>query len=822
MAVTDRFAKGWPTRGADAGAAAYVGFGGACQSPASWDAHFSSYSAPAHPHRLDGSALALLADRGEAISMQLFVIDVDGPGHVATPEWLAAERPKIDALLAAHAGAYVYTTRGGYRICYALPRGLRAFRLLDVSRREQWSASYKAWLDYLSDTFRIVGDPSCKDWTRLYRLPRVRRDGVDVVPELELGDPNELGVWDRPFAPVPAPKPAALHGELDPGDGSPAVIAAARARLKLHGPAISGSGGDGHTRAAWGILINDFALDEELARGLLLEWNETCEPPWDEAELFWGPARSENQKWNGEYGKARRAVEFAEGLTARASDASATLPTIVVRRTEITRVVDEAEQALAELGTVYVRNRALVRVVRDAGSADWIRRPEGMPVVTAISKATLRELLGRAARWVAESEDDEGNVVEHEVMVPAWVVETLLERGEWRQLPPLEGVIESPVLRADGTVLTERGYDRGTRLIYAPVATYPAIPSEPSHAEARAAVAALLDPFRDFPWVAPHDRALFAAYVLTLVARPAIDGPVPAFVFDAPTPGTGKTLLAELGTVIATGRKLARMSQTDSDEETRKRITSLVLECPPVVLIDNVVGAIGSPALDAALTADEWQDRGLGRNVTVRASIRFVWTISGNNVSTRGDLARRVEVCRLDARVEHPEYRTGFHHPNLPDHVAAHRPALLAAALTVLRGYFAAGRPPHGKTPKASYESWDRIVRGACMWALDVDPCAGEARIHEQSDDGRDDARRVLHAWRETFKERPATVGEAMMLRPGNDLRNALVAFAGKEDPRLVGYAVRRLRDRIVDGTKLEDAGLDPATKVRTWRVISV
>ena len=48
--------------------------------------------------------------------------------------------------------------------------------------------------------------------------------------------------------------------------------------------------------------------------------NESCQPPWDEDELFApfsGPARAENQTWNGEYGAARHAVEFAEELRAK-------------------------------------------------------------------------------------------------------------------------------------------------------------------------------------------------------------------------------------------------------------------------------------------------------------------------------------------------------------------------------------------------------------------------------------------------------------------------------------------------------------------------
>ena len=167
--------------------------------------------------------------------------------------------------------------------------------------------------DQIERDYGIVGDRTCSDWTRLYRLPRVVRDGVAVAPELEIGDPARLGPWRRPFAPAPTTIPAASRGDVDFGAASPKVIAAARARLARHGPAIQGQGGDAHTRAAWGILTHNFALDDTAARALLLAWNATCRPPWTEAELFGGPARAD-QSWNGEYGEARDAVLVGETL----------------------------------------------------------------------------------------------------------------------------------------------------------------------------------------------------------------------------------------------------------------------------------------------------------------------------------------------------------------------------------------------------------------------------------------------------------------------------------------------------------------------------
>jgi len=60
------------------------------------------------------------------------------------------------------------------------------------------------------------------------------------------------------------------------------------------------------------------------------------------------------------------------------------------------------------------------------------------------------------------------------------------------------------------------------------------------------------------------------ALVLSPIARAAIPGNVPMFGIQAPTPGSGKGLLADAAAMIPTGRRAPLMAPTDEDEETRK------------------------------------------------------------------------------------------------------------------------------------------------------------------------------------------------------------------------------------------------------------
>ncbi len=398
---------------------------------------------------------------------------------------------------------------------------------------------------------------------------------------------------------------------------------------------------------------------------------------------------------------------------------------------ELHEIVSAAERALAarsDLG-VYSRGNCLVRVVRDdARRLEWLSRSAGAPSIVVASEAWLREQLDRIAVWrkgsrlVRPSKD---------------ITSTLAKRREWPQLRPLEGVVESPSFLPTGQVLSSPGYHAETGLLYMSETDFPTIPQRPTKQQVARAAKTLIDPLCDFPFLSEADRSVVVMTILSLLARPAYQGPAPAVTFRAPVPGSGKSLLAHVVSIVATGECAPAMSQPGNDEESRKRITALALEGTPIVLIDNVAGSFGSESLAAALTAETWKDRILGSTESVTVPLRAIWLITGNNLSFRGDLGRRVIVCDIDPEVEFPEDRQDFRFPNLLEHVRRERPRLVAAALTILRGFHEAGRPTHGKERKGSFEAWDDLVRAATIWARFADPLETTSRVRDEGDEER-------------------------------------------------------------------------------------
>lgn len=673
---------------------------------------------------------------------------------------------------------------------------------------------------------------------------------------IEEREPAHLPPWL--LARVLAPRPRAPAADrawggrdgvrgsraVEPGGGTPYGLAALEHECEAVAMAPEGKRRDTLNTAALklGQLVAGGELADELARARLAAAAQTAGLPDDEirrtVQIGIDDGRRAPRTAPPRNGFSRRTDrDFGQSTsrTTRTSDADELVepptprPRIVVRN-ELSALTSEAEAALVadpDSG-LYHRAGMLVRVVRaDHEAPRGLRRPAGAPIIEVATGAHVRERLDLAAAFVSLRKRS-GEWLESPALPPKWLVDTLLARGSW-PLPRLGAVFDAPTMREDGTILDTSGHDAETGILYEPSSSYPPVPLAPSADDLRLAVAALRGPWSDFPFVGTCDLAAAIAALVTPVARLAIDGPTPMFAFRATAPGTGKSLGVDVCSIVATGRCAARMSIGPNDDDTRKLILSIGLEGAAVVLLDNAEGVLGSPVLAAALTSTTYKDRLLGATKVVTVSLRgTTWYTTGNGLSFKGDLGRRIVPIDLDAGTEHPEDREGFRHPDLLAYVRSHRPQLAAAALTVLRAFHVAGRPSHGMPRMGSFEGWDRLVRGALCWADIGDPIAGRQRIREEGDLDLDSLRGALLAWNEAFGSQPVTLPD-VVARAGqhaaglHDALLALVTRPGRSaalDARTLGYALRQRRGRIASGLRFENAG--KAKGYVRWRVAQV
>jgi len=349
----------------------------------------------------------------------------------------------------------------------------------------------------------------------------------------------------------------------------------------------------------------------------------------------------------------------------------------------------------------------------------------------------------------------------------------------------------------------------------------------PSDADIQAAINRALEPLVDFPFDNEASRANAIGTMFTPILRPMIDGPVPLALFDKPQQGTGASLLAEIISTIATGRAAAMMTAQKDDEGWRKAILSLLLRGQAIVTIDNIEGTLFAPSLGAILTATAFQDRILGRSEMVTLSNRATWIATGNNIKLAGDLPRRCIWVRMDARIARPWMRdlSGFKHPQLIEWVSNERGAILAAILTIARGWRVAGMPDAQRLPNlGGYESYCRVVGGVLAYMGVSGFLANLDAMYNEADTETPQWAGFLEVWHDVLGDNLVTAAELITrIEYDTELRAALPDTIADTEAR--NYSVRlgqrlakRKGVRYPNGVMLVKVG--EKKRAVTWRVV--
>ena len=334
------------------------------------------------------------------------------------------------------------------------------------------------------------------------------------------------------------------------------------------------------------------------------------------------------------------------------------------------------------------------------------------------------------------------------------IARAYMSRPSW-SVPQLHGVRTGPIYGPDLELQMQTGYHDGANFYVDLSGTQVAAPpSEPDDEDVQTAIDALIgDAFVDFPLADRASEAHLLAVGLTLVMRPAINGPTPLHLVSAPREGSGKGMLLNTWSIITQGAPAAMQPVSDDDEEWRKAITAMLLEGSPLIVLDNLPEGIvvDSPALASALTTETWKDRRLGQNEIIRLPNRSTWCATGNNPQLTGELARRTVLIRLLPDTERPDKRDDFVHDPLIPWVQDHRPRLIRSLLTLVEAWKIKGCP----APSArlgSYESWVETV-GGVLAAVGYDDAflANADELREQAASQDTEWEAFVRAWEQTF-----------------------------------------------------------------------
>ena len=283
---------------------------------------------------------------------------------------------------------------------------------------------------------------------------------------------------------------------------------------------------------------------------------------------------------------------FPDFTAAKANVASEAKPIIQVIGGEIAETTTLAEQALISSAIpIYQRGRRLVRPALQEVAASKGRRTMAA-CFSELTRAGAVDLMARAATWTRYDARAKEIV---NINPPAQVADVLLSRfGEWT-FQSITGIITTPTLRPDYSILCEPGYDPATRLYLMPDESLvlPPIPERPTKDQAAKALELLDGLLANFPFVTDVDRSVALSALLTPVCRGAMSV-TPLHAFRANTAGTGKSYIADVASSIASGRPCPATSAGRDMDELDKRLVGLLLSGFPIISIDNVNGDLGS------------------------------------------------------------------------------------------------------------------------------------------------------------------------------------------------------------------------------------
>jgi putative DNA primase/helicase len=393
---------------------------------------------------------------------------------------------------------------------------------------------------------------------------------------------------------------------------------------------------------------------------------------------------------------------------------------------EIARAAEEAEAALIGGGAkLFRRGSNLVRpeVVETTGFKGRVTHQSLLRVATV---PMLVRMLSQVAIFMRPIKGGE-----KPINPPEEVARGILVGQDSWNFPSVAGVVTSPTLRPDGSILAAEGYDPDTKLYVAKIPKLPPIPGPLTKDHAVRALSSLDSLLDEFPFEDDASRSVALSGILTVVCRGAF--PVaPLHAVTAPTPGSGKSYLIDVIAAVANGNFAAVFTWSTSSEENEKRIDGALLDGSSIIAIDNISMDFGGDKICQTVERPLASVRRLGQSDRFEVENRATVFATGNNLILKGDITRRALVAVLDPRLDRPELRQFRRKPT--EVVFQDRGRFIAAALTVVAAYIQAGQP-NKLPPLASFEAWSDTIRSALVWLGRADPVETMKRIIDEDPD---------------------------------------------------------------------------------------
>lgn len=456
--------------------------------------------------------------------------------------------------------------------------------------------------------------------------------------------------------------------------------------------------------------------------------------------------------------------------------------------------------------------------------------------VISFSEPLLEHELGAIAQYWQWHKTDK-SVYEKLIDPPSKVIKQILAMNKYRNLKPLNAVINAPTITHDDHIVSKQGYDAATQLYLDCLDHGVSVPALVNEQDAIAAYHELMKPFGTFDFADDVSRSVALSAILTAITRPT-QPTAPAFAFDAPKQGSGKTYFCECLGLLATGTAPAMTPSIEKNEdEIRKTLLSMAMEGRRFIIWDNVMGHFNSATIASFLTSERVSGRILGQSQNIEVAHRAMFLFTGNNITLVGDMPRRVLTCRFDTGIENPTQAkrdlSAINGLKPAAYIVRNRYKLAAAAITLIRGYLQSDAHHKGGLAKdrlSSFEDWDTVARQPVLWlAQQVDGLTDPKRsidANMDTDPEHETLSELLDAIYQWQVNKPFTARALSdyltRVHFDHPLHEVLQDLNGGKPltTRSIGMVLKFRHGRIASGLKLEQSKV--STKGNYFRVIRV
>ena len=161
-----------------------------------------------------------------------------------------------------------------------------------------------------------------------------------------------------------------------------------------------------------------------------------------------------------------------------------------------------------------------------------------------------------------------------------------------------------------------------------------------------------------------------------------------------------------------------------------------------------------------------------------------------------------------------------FKHPALLDWIQTNRGRLIAALLTLIRAWVAAGKPKIDVPQMGGFDEWKTIIGGILAYAGVSGFLDNSDQLYKHIDTETTEWENFLIGWEDLFDTKPITVAD-LLASELNRWQLPAAAFndKGEVSPKSLGWLLRRKVNVRVGNRGLYIIKAEQGGRVATWQL---